>query len=105
MPVSFSVNAGAARRRGDEQVRRLLQERERVDGLAAVRVHLEMQVRVDAVRVAGVADVADRLAGVDVRSVRRRRTTTPWTHLPWLSFAVVRSLFRWMYSYIVPLAP
>ena len=33
----------------------------------------------------------------------RERTAVPATHLPRLSFRIVRSLFRWMYSYIVPL--
>ena len=69
-----------------------------LDGRAAARVHLEVQVRVDPVRVARVADVADRL--------RRRATcaplfspfanATPGTQPPSLSFSSVRSLFRWM---------
>ena len=38
-----------------------------LDRGAAVRMHLEVEVRMDPVRVAGVADVADRLAGEHLR--------------------------------------
>ena len=35
-----------------------------IDRRAVVRVHLEVEMRMDAVRVPGVADEADRLAGL-----------------------------------------
>ena len=52
----------------EEQPLRLAKVRKRADRAAAVRVHLEVEVRMDPVRVAGVADVADRLARRDLRS-------------------------------------
>ena len=60
-----------------------------IDRPAAVRVHLEVEVRLDPVRVARVADEADELA----RRGRARpclspgRHETPFLHPPWLSFA------------------
>ena len=41
------------------------------DGAAVVGMHLEVEVRVGAVGVARVADVADRLPGLDRRAVLR----------------------------------
>ena len=38
-------------------------------------------------------------------SLRPRAYDMPATHLPRLSLPLPTSLFRWMYSYIVPLLP
>ena len=78
VPRSSSVNGMPARRR-EQQVRRPLQPRVRIDRRAAARVQLEVQVRVDSVRVARVAHVADRLAGhaPSRRSSAPSRTRSP----------------------------
>jgi hypothetical protein len=47
--------------------------RERVHGRAVVRVHLEVEVRLDPVGVAGVADEADRLSRGDPRAALQPR--------------------------------
>ena len=70
---------------------------------AAVRMHLEMQVRV-ATGVARVAVPGDLLSCRDPSAVRYRERDV-LTQPPLLSFRAVRSLFRWMYRYIVPLRP
>ena len=63
-------------RRREEQRLRLLQVRVRVDRRRRRRVHLEVQVRMRPVRVAGVADEADRLAGRDLRAVLQAPSRT-----------------------------
>ena len=65
----------AARRRGEQEPRRPVQVRERVGRPAVVRVHLEVEVG-RPVGVARVADVADRLAGDDLRAVLQARAST-----------------------------
>ncbi len=66
-----------------------------------------MEMRVYAVGIPGVTHVADELA---LRAHSARRSSpgaydTPATQVPRLSFRAVRSLFRWMYWYVVPLRP
>ena len=71
----------------------------RVDRRAVVRVHLEVEVRVDPVRVARSrrrSPPAGR-PGRCAPSLSPGAYAMPATHLPWLSFPAVRSLFRWMY--------
>ncbi len=68
LPLSASVNVVPAVGR-EEQPARLLQEAVRAHRAAAVGVHLEVEVGVDAVRVARVAVEGDHLAGSDLRAV------------------------------------
>ena len=60
-------------RRSEEQVLCGLEIRVTVDCLATAGMHLEVQVGVDSVRVAGVPNEADRLAGRDLRPVLQPR--------------------------------
>ena len=76
------------------------------DRAPAVRVHLEVEVGGDAVRVARVADVSDQLSRLDLLARLEARGVRNAVHA---AAAVVvfgvRSLFRWMYMYFVPLLP
>ena len=60
-PRPRATRSSSGRRATSRRIRPL-QERERVDRRAVVRMHLEVEMRMDAVRVAGVADEADGLA-------------------------------------------
>ena len=74
--ADLDERAGAFRGVGQGGAGALLpgdQERVRVDGLAAVGVDLEVQVRRGRLGVAGVADVAEDRARLDVAVVDRRR--------------------------------
>ena len=89
--------------RGEERAARAPQVPQRIHVGAAVRMHLEMQVRV----AAGVARVAvpGDLLPAETRAPFGTANVTFLTQPPLLSFRPVRSLFRWMYRYIVPLRP
>ena len=69
VPVSLSVNGMPAGGAGASSCAAFCKYGNGDDRLAAVRVHLEMQVRVDAVRIARVAEVADELSRVHVLAV------------------------------------